>query len=139
MKSSLHEIFEMKFSHELLAFISKVLDPWTGGLTFHDDLWECPSISMPLVHRIIPSGFTSTHLLPRPSVCSLVKNGTKCSRMDQVKFVESRPYHFNFFNSCLPKISLGPFLNTLTQISVPDWENLDAGFKDKDCRKRRTL
>ena len=44
--------------------------------------------------------------------------------MDLEKFVEdnlykilsdmSRPYQFKFFKSCLPQISLGPFLNTLT-------------------------
>ena len=50
----------------------------------------------------------------------------KYSRMDQVKFMEdnflkvwsdivclSRPYHFKFFQGCLPQILLGPFLNTL--------------------------
>ena len=30
----------------------------------------------------------------------------------------SRPYHFKFFKGCLPQISLGPFLNTLSQISL---------------------
>ena len=25
----------------------------------------------------------------------------------------SRPYHFKFFEDCFPRISLGPFLNTL--------------------------
>ena len=57
------------------------------------------------------------------------QNGTKYSRMEQVKFVEanlqkiwsdmiclSRPCHFRFFKGCLPQISLGPFLNTLSQI-----------------------
>ena len=56
-------------------------------------------------------------------------NGTKYSRMDQVKFVEdslskiwmdmvclSRLYPFKFFKGCLPKILLGPFLNTLSQM-----------------------
>ena len=28
----------------------------------------------------------------------------------------STPYHFKFFESCLPQILLGPFLNTLTQL-----------------------
>ena len=45
--------------------------------------------------------------------------------MDQVKFVEgsfynmlclSRPYHFKFFKGCLPQISIGPFLNTLSHM-----------------------
>ena len=36
--------------------------------------------------------------------------------MDQVKFVEM-PYHFKFCKSCLPKILLGPFLNTLTHMN----------------------
>ena len=54
-------------------------------------------------------------------------NGEKYSRMDQVKFVEDildecvvcwgRPYHFKFFKGCLPQILLGPFLNTLTQLT----------------------
>ena len=30
----------------------------------------------------------------------------------------SRQYHFNFFKSCLPQILLGPYLNTLTQMSA---------------------
>ena len=29
----------------------------------------------------------------------------------------SRPYHFKFLKGCLPQISHGPFLNTLTHIS----------------------
>ena len=44
-------------------------------------------------------------------------NGTKYSRMDQVKFVySSRSYPFKFFKGCLRQILLGPFLNTLPQI-----------------------
>ena len=52
---------------------------------------------------------------------------TKCSRTDQVKFMEenpskiwgdmvclSRPYSFKFFKGCLSQILLGPFLNTLS-------------------------
>ena len=49
--------------------------------------------------------------------------------MDQVQFTAKiqplnvwsdmvclgRPYNFNIFKACLPQISLGPFLNTLTQ------------------------
>ena len=55
--------------------------------------------------------------------------GTKYSRMDQVKFVEDslkkfegiivclhRPYHFKIFKGCLPQISIGPFLNTLSHL-----------------------
>ena len=54
--------------------------------------------------------------------------GTKYSRMNQVKFVEGslqkkiegisyhRSYHFKFFKGCLPQISLGPFLNTLSHL-----------------------
>ena len=30
----------------------------------------------------------------------------------------SRPYHFKFFKGCLPQISLGPFLNNLSQILI---------------------
>ena len=48
--------------------------------------------------------------------------------MNQVKFVEGslqkkiegisydRSYHFKFFKGCLPQISLGPFLNTLSHL-----------------------
>ena len=56
-----------------------------------------------------------------------VKNGTKYSRMDQVKFVEdslnkiervwsveNRSYSFNIFKGCLPQILLGPFLSSLS-------------------------
>ena len=32
------------------------------------------------------------------------------------KFFKSRPYHFKFFKSCLPRISLGPSLNTLSHL-----------------------
>ena len=55
-----------------------------------------------------------------------VVNGSRYSRMDQVRFVDDslekiwsdrgRPYQFKFFNGCLLQILLGPFLNTLTQI-----------------------
>ena len=30
----------------------------------------------------------------------------------------SRPHHFKFFKGCLPQISLGPFLNTLSHIGI---------------------
>ena len=77
--------------------------------------------------------------------CTVTWNGTKYSRMDQVKFVKdglekngsdkvclsseicggqplkilkwSGPYHVKFFKGCLPQISLGLFLNTLSQMS----------------------
>ena len=58
-----------------------------------------------------------------------MKNGTKYSRMDQVKFVEDslqrfervwsalgRPYTIKLFKDCLSQILLGPFLNTLSQM-----------------------
>ena len=53
----------------------------------------------------------------------LVSNGTKYLRMDQVElwktaFCLSKPYHFKFFKGCLPPFLLGPFWNTLSQISV---------------------
>ena len=41
---------------------------------------------------------------------------TKYLRMDQVKFVERRPYNFKFFEGCIPQISLGLFLNILFQM-----------------------
>ena len=60
---------------------------------------------------------------------AIITNGTKYSRMDQVKFVEdsllkfegiwsasSRPCPFKFFKVCLPQILLGLFLNTLSQM-----------------------
>ena len=51
------------------------------------------------------------HLSTAPAANQqLVENGTKYSRIDQVKF------HFKFFKGYLPKIKLGPFLNTLPQI-----------------------
>ena len=40
---------------------------------------------------------------------------TKCSRMDQVKFVEDKKL-LKFFNGCLPQILLGPFLDTLSHM-----------------------
>ena len=58
-----------------------------------------------------------------------VINGTKYSRMDQVKFVEdnlwkiwrdmvrlSRPYPFKFFKGCFQQILLVPLLNTLSKM-----------------------
>ena len=53
-----------------------------------------------------------THLLLGMMILELLLRiyGTKYSRMDQIKFV------------CLPQISLGPFLNTLSNIN--DWEFL---------------
>ena len=32
-----------------------------------------------------------------------------------------RPYRFNFFKGCIPQISLGPFLNILTQIKFSSY------------------
>ena len=58
--------------------------------------------------------------------------------MDQVKFVEdslykilshivrlSKPYHLKFFKGCLPKILLGPLLNTLPRMieAIGNFEN----------------
>ena len=51
-------------------------------------------------------------------------NGTKYSRVDQVKFVEkfegiwsaSRPYPFKFFKDYLPQTLLGPLLNALSRL-----------------------
>ena len=52
-------------------------------------------------------------------------------RIDQVKFVEdsfqkfrsdmvclNRPYRFNLFKDCLPKIVPGPFLNSLSYLYI---------------------
>ena len=30
----------------------------------------------------------------------------------------SRPYHFNFFKGCLPQILPGPFMNSLSHMSI---------------------
>ena len=38
--------------------------------------------------------------------------------MDQVKFVEDRPYHVKFFKGCLSQILLGPFLDILPYMKV---------------------
>ena len=49
-------------------------------------------------------------------------HGTKYSRMDQINFfwdiafVKDRPYPFKFFKGCLPRILIGPFLNTLSHM-----------------------
>ena len=32
----------------------------------------------------------------------------------------SRPHHFKFFKGCLPSTLLGPFMNTLTHIDLPN-------------------
>ena len=40
--------------------------------------------------------------------------GMRYSRIDQVKL--SRPYDIKYFTGCLPQISLGPFLNTLSHL-----------------------
>ena len=65
-------------------------------------------------------------------------NGTKNSRMEQVKLVEdslkfegvwpdlARPYPFRSFKGYLPQILFGPFLNTLTQITVTNISNNTA-------------
>ena len=39
-------------------------------------------------------------------------------------FCLGRPYRFKFFNGCLPQILLGPFLNTLPNIVLGEF-NLD--------------
>ena len=43
----------------------------------------------------------------------------------------SRPYHSNFCEGCLPQILLGPFLNTLPNISVHGTETGRVKVKDK--------
>ena len=54
-------------------------------------------------------------------------NGSRYSRIDQVRFVEDslkiwkdiqilKSCHLKFFRACLPQILLAPFLNTLTQM-----------------------
>ena len=56
---------------------------------------------------------------------SIILGGTKYSRMDQVKFVEDGLQknwsnivcYVKFFKGWLPQNSLGPFLNTLSQVS----------------------
>ena len=59
--------------------------------------------------------------------CSL--NETKYSRMDKVKADHSlkRPYTFKVFKGCLPQILLGPFLNTLSQITFYSLSKLSSG------------
>ena len=37
-----------------------------------------------------------------------------------------RPYHFEFFKSCLPQILLGSFLNTLTHLRPCQTSTMDA-------------
>ena len=79
----------------------------------------------------------------------IVQNGTKYSRMNQVKFVEeslwkiwsymlclSRSYQFKFFKSCLPQIPLGPFVNTLSHISL---ETKERSRKIVLPSKRKTI
>ena len=70
----------------------------------------------------IKLGLTEARIQVTLYIIAAVINGTKYSRMDQVKFLEDslclgRPYRFKSFKGCLPQISLGPFLNTLSQIS----------------------
>ena len=48
-----------------------------------------------------------------------ILNRSRCSTMDQVKFVEdsqSRPYHFKIFKGYLPQIVLGLFFKILIQM-----------------------
>ena len=49
------------------------------------------------------------------------KNGPSkiCGRLPLKKVKVRRPYNLKVFKGCLPEILLGPFLNTLTQITVP--------------------
>ena len=83
-------------------------------------------------------------------------NGTKFSKMDQVKFVEDSlwkiwsgmvcfrqtiPLHF-FFKGCLGQILLGPFLNTLTQMPKQNTFRLfwaAERLKTKDLQKWRNF
>ena len=49
---------------------------------------------------------------------TISKRGEICSKLT-IKTPErrqGRPYHFKFFKGCLPQISLGPFLNTLSHL-----------------------
>ena len=45
------------------------------------------------------------------------------SKMLKILYMGSRPNHFKFFKACLPQILLGPFLNTLTHMSLKDAQN----------------
>ena len=49
-----------------------------------------------------------------PEICD-IRMKLLSKIIDNIKCL-GRPYHFEFFKSCLPQILLGPFLNTLTQI-----------------------
>ena len=43
----------------------------------------------------------------------------------------SRAYHFKFLKGCLPQISVGPYLNTLSHIQVTsDCSNVNVAFLD---------
>ena len=62
------------------------------------------------------------HHIETMILMNYIANGSKYSRMYQVKFVEnmvflSKPYHFKLFKGFFPQISLGPFLNTLSKIN----------------------
>ena len=59
-----------------------------------------------------------------------VLNGTKYSRIDEVKF----------FKGCLPQILLGPFLNTWTQMrqnSYSKQQNVEIIKKLKQRKERK--
>ena len=86
------------------------------------------TIFLPLV--LSPISGIRGHSIIRlsPHVLVFCTNGTKYSRMDQVKFAEDgfqkiwkdmvcwgRPYHFRFSKGRLPQTSIGSFLNTLPQ------------------------
>ena len=47
-----------------------------------------------------------------------------------------RPYHFKFFEACLPQILLDLFLNTLTHILR---KHVDYGFKYVYCIYNHTI
>ena len=59
------------------------------------------------LNSIVPSTVCYAHFeAPETQILKCITNGTKYSRMEQVKF----------FKGCLPKMSPGPFLNNLSQI-----------------------
>ena len=76
-----------------------------------------------IIYEYIKSMFARVisvnHTLGNENIINLIYE-SKYSRMDQVKFVEDSLVEdpFKFFKGCLPQILLGPFLNTLSHITL---------------------
>ena len=86
----------------------------------HDDLSTRLLIGHPFTDfvSVFPKWATFCNIFPAVFIKILEIIWDKVFKNGPSNFCVSRPYSFKFFKGCLPKILLGPFLNTLSHLIV---------------------